>query len=244
MLVDSPRHHARDLTEWTLREREDELHCRTDAFVRLVERANRVLRDFDDLGGDCYVGVSWGKDSVVVADIVTRACPSIPLVWVRVEPISNPDCLRVRDAFLKDRPRVTYREVVVACESNGAGGWRATGTLERGFAEAVRRFGGRHISGVRGEESGTRKLRMRRWGETSEHTCAPIGWWTGADVFAYLYWRGLPVHPAYAMSQGGIWPRERLRVSSLGGKRGTGMGRRAWEWHYYRDEMRRLGERE
>lgn len=50
------------------------------------------------------------------------------------------------------------------------------------------------------------------------------------------------MHPAYACSFGGALDRERIRVSSLGGQRGTGHGRREWEWAYYRDEMMALGE--
>jgi len=96
------------------------------------------------------------------------------------------------------------------------------------------------VSGVRGEESGVRKLRMRRWGTSSERTCAPIGWWCGGDVFAYLHQHDLPVHPAYAMSFGGTLDRNRIRVASLGGERGTGFGRRDWEHRYYRDAFRKM----
>jgi len=121
-----------------------------------------------------------------------------------------------------------------------ATGWHATGTLERGFVEAARRHGDAHVSGVRAEESGARKRRMMASGETSASTCAPIGWWKAADVFAYLYARGLPVHPAYACGISGAWTRERIRVASLGGQRGRGHGRAEWERAYYRAAMRRL----
>ena len=80
------------------------------------------------------------------------------------------------------------------------------------------------------------------WGESSPNTCAPIGWWTARDVFAYLHLHGLPVHPAYAMTRGGLWPRDRIRVASLGGQRGRGAGREEWERLYYGDELRRIGE--
>lgn len=97
-----------------------------------------------------------------------------------------------------------------------------------------------HLSGVRGQESGARALRMQRWGTTTARTCAPIGWWTGLDVFAYLGLHDLPIHPAYAMNVGGMLDRERIRVASLGGKRGEGHGRAEWEARYYRHALAAL----
>ncbi len=80
-------------------------------------------------------------------------------------------------------------------------------------------------------------MRMSIHGISSLRTCAPIGWWTGGDVYAYLHQHGLPVHPAYACTMGGELDRDRVRVASLGGTRGTEFGRRQWEWAYYRDEI-------
>lgn len=81
---------------------------------------------------------------------------------------------------------------------------------------------------------------MRRWGESSLNTCAPLGWWSGWDVFAYLVTRGLPIHPAYACTMDGLLEPIRIRVASLGGRRGDGMGRAEWERRYYRRELARL----
>ena len=78
---------------------------------------------------------------------------------------------------------------------------------------------------------------MARWGESTERTCAPLGGWTGADVFAYLHTHRLPVHPAYACSLGGVLDRDRIRVAALGGERGRGHGRAEWERRYYGDAM-------
>jgi len=188
--------------------------------------------------GPCYAGVSWGKDSTVLAHLVTMCSVTVPLVWVRVEPIANPDCSLVRDEFLSAHD-IEYVELEVWCTWSD-GEYHATGTLEQGFAEAGRRYGARHISGVRADESGARKTRMRRHGHNTRRTSAPIGWWTGEEVYAYLYRHALPVHPAYAMSLRGLLDRNRIRVASLGGKRGEGFGRAEWEQRYYPDAMRRL----
>ena len=237
MLLASQRYNSADAARWTSLERADEVYASTFRFRRHVNRAESWLRGFVAEGRSAYAGVSWGKDSTVLADMVARVAPALPLVWVRVEPIANPDCVLVRDAFLALHRGARYEEIVVEC-TRDTGGWHATGTLERGFAEAARRHGAAHVSGVRAEESGARKRRMMASGEATATTCAPIGWWKAEDVFAYLFARGLPVHPAYACGISGPWTRERIRVASLGGQRGRGHGRREWERTYYGDALR------
>ena len=89
------------------------------------------------------------------------------------------------------------------------------------------------IYGLRADESSGRRQRARFVGESSANTCAPLTWWSGMDVFAYLAANDLPIHPAYAMSRGGLLDPCRLRVAPIGSVEGTGMGRREWERHYY-----------
>lgn len=239
MLLPSKRYSAADAERWASLERADAVYASTLRYQRHVDRAEGWLRGFVADGRHAYAGVSWGKDSTVLADMVARVAPSLPLVWVRVDPIANPDCVLVRDAFLALHTAARYEEIAVEC-SRDRDGWHATGTLERGFAEAATRHGDAHVSGVRAQESGARKRRMMASGETTDATCAPIGWWQAEDVFAYLHARGLPVHPAYACGISGAWTRERIRVASLGGQRGRGHGRQEWERTYYGDTLRLL----
>lgn len=240
MLIRVPEHTERDLDAWERGEKLDRAIAASALHKRRVARSVAALEQFVAKPGGCYCGVSWGKDSVAVAHLVATVCQQVPLVWVRVEPICNPHCTIVRDAFLGMFPAIHYDEISSDCWRDNSG-WHASGTLERGFSEAEKRHGKRHISGIRSQESAMRKRRCMMFGESSETTCAPLAWWTSEDVFAYLYAHGLPAHPAYAMSMGGAIERGRLRVSSLGGQRGTGHGRTEWEQRYYPDRMRELG---
>lgn len=230
MLIDSPRLRPGDREAWAQASAGDLVHAATSRFLDRVDDAAMAIVQF--ARRPCYAGVSWGKDSVVVAHLVATYAPHVPLVWVRVEPIFSPECLAVRDSFLARHP-ATYEEITIRCRIDAAGEAHATGTLERGMREAARRFGDRHISGVRAAESAQREKRVRRFGVATDRACAPLSRWSGAEVFAYLALHDLPIHPAYAMSLGGSLDRERLRVSSLGGKRGTGTGRAEWERTYY-----------
>lgn len=237
MLLASPRHSAADLEAWQRTIRTAELHAQLKSFRRQLDRTTAALMSFTGAGRG-YVGVSWGKDSVVIAHLIATLCPRWPLVWVRVEPIANPDCELVRDEFLGNHS-VVYDEIVVHCSHDSAG-WHASGTLERGFSAATQRHGERYVSGIRAEESGIRKLRVAKHGLTGRNTCAPIGWWSAWDVWAYLHSRRLPIHPAYACTMDGHLDPGRIRVASLGGRRGDGMGRAEWERRYYGQELAAL----
>jgi phosphoadenosine phosphosulfate reductase len=237
-LIRSLRLSPDDLDRWERTRITAQLHAQLSTHRKRVAKSRTILLNFTG-SGRCYAGVSWGKDSVAIAHMIATLVPRIPLVWIRVKPIENPDCEIVRDAFLKQHPGVRYEEIDVWC-ARDADGWHARGTLERGFSQAGERFGDRHISGIRGEESGTRQLRMVRFGPSTANTCAPIGWWSAWDVYAYLVEHGCPIHPAYACTQNGLWDPLRIRVASLGGKRGDGMGRREWEERYYGAELAAL----
>jgi phosphoadenosine phosphosulfate reductase len=208
----------------------------------MVARAKRALLSFRD-AGPFYVGTSWGKDSLVVAHIVHELRIDVPVIWFPAGAVENPDCALVRDAFLNVHD-VRYVEHEVAELV-----WRREGLVDvhdgaqAAFVRESARFGKRYASGVRAEESRARRLRMAHWGECSLNTCAPIGHWKIEDVYAYLASRKLPVHPAYACTWGGQFPRRTIRVSTIGGVIGNGgllggNGRHEWEESYYPETVR------
>jgi len=239
MLIPSHRHTAADMALWREYEQADTARRIDAGFChRHAEALNEILR-FVMRDTSCYAGVSWGKDSTVLAHLVQCVMPTLPIVWIRVEPIKSPDCELVRDAFLSRYPNANYHEIETHCEWRD-GEWHATGTLESGIKECERRFGKRKILGIRADESTQRGFRIWRHGLSTHASCDPLGRWTVADIFTHLAIENLPVHPAYAMLGGGRWPRDRLRVASLGGRRGDGLGRSEWESEYYGDVLRRL----
>lgn len=249
MLIESDRFIDGDLEAWQQAERMDSVYARLPDLARKESRALDYLRAFlleDDSG---YLGVSWGKDSVVAAHLLHRTGIRYPVVWVKIWPLFNPDCERVRDAFLSEHD-VDYHEIEVEWTDEQVGVWREharSGSMDSlgyspkesaavaGFKRAANRFGDRHVSGVRAEESGVRRLRMMRWGPNSPNTCAPIGYWSHQDVFSYLHKHNLPANPVYAMSMGGLLDRDRLRVDAFGG--GKGSQRAEWEGRYYADRI-------
>lgn len=232
-LIHTDRFLPGDLEQWEREERTDALRWEIHRarLERAVARASDEIREFVSTR-EGYVGVSWGKDSVVAADLCLRAGIDWPLVHVKVAGLYNPDTDLVRDAFFEVWPDADYVEIE-ADQLHPGGSSLCADPQTNGFSLAAERYGRHYISGVRAEESGVRKLRMRTWGTSSKHTCAPAGWWSTEDVFAYLYGRGLPVHPAYAYSAGGTYPRAQLRTAAVGGHRGRQQGRMYIERLYY-----------
>lgn len=239
MLVSSPRHSKSDLLAWGQYEKLDAANAQRIDWQQLVDTAVREIEGFVLSGGPCYCSVSWGKDSTVLSHIVANLnarglVDPIPYVWVHVHPIANPDCEAVRDLMLPliDSAASLYFQSEVECVERD-GKVCARGTLEEGFAVASQVLGTqRYLSGIRGQESGSRQSRVDR-GLSTRNTCAPIGHWPTSTVFAYLYHFNLPVHPVYAMLSDGTMNRDFLRVSAIGGKRGRGHGREEWERRYY-----------
>lgn len=242
MLIRSPRHTPEDLDWWAEAEAADYL------LGRKLEEGVRPRRAIEEMKifaqqGPCYVSVSWGKDSTVLAHLAVRSGLPLSLVHLSVRTIHRDQEIDiVRDCFLEKYGHlIKYIQININPTGKEQ---RETGhcpELDQGIREAAARLGtARYIGGVRAAESGGRRIRMRQHGIHTAQTCQPLGWWSAAEIFGYLAYHGLPVHPAYGMTRGGVWPREQIRVSILGGKKGTSMGRREWEEEYYPDQLRRL----
>jgi phosphoadenosine phosphosulfate reductase len=217
----------------------DRVHGRALAESCRLGRALAALREFA-AGGPCHISFSGGKDSTALVGLARLAGLDLPVVWFRGQPKHNPDVPRVIDSLGVAVDVVDYESPVPAGRlTNFAAEERAT----RCFLAACNRYehaNGRRVLGVRSDESGTRRIKMRFHGLTTKNSCTPLGWWTTSDVFGFLAAQDLPVHPVYAMLGGGRWDRTRIRVDALMGERGDQFGRREWEQEYYGDILRRL----
>lgn len=237
MLIECDRHRPKDLELWEELETADK---RCFPTPQQLDRTKEAIERFAEQG-PCWCGVSWGKDSVVVAWLVAEhnrlhAERSIPLVHIRTFR-SHPYCDQVHAAFVRRVEETRQAVAIWRIDEPHADAWPHWGT---GIEFARRQFGDRAIHGVRSAESSTRALSAAVHGVVTDRMCRPILRWSTAAVFGYLAVVGLPVHPNYAMLGGGRWDRDRIRVGSIGGERGRGIGRDEWEQEYYGDVLRRI----
>lgn len=220
-LVSSRRHTQADLEHWAALETADWLRARLPAHARRVARSLDAIRGFVASHPEAYVGVSWGKDSTAVADLVLRVAPGVRLRKMTLSRAADqPGTTEVRDTFLAARPGADYAEF----ETDVRDGLAA---MSRWMGDAPR------ITGVREDESVARQLSARVHGVATARSCRPLLGWSADDVFAYLCAQDLPVHPVYAMTLGGQLDRRQVRVHSLGGEQGEEFGRREWEARYF-----------
>lgn len=225
MLVDSPRLTDADRRAWELLRQKDARLAAASAgrLARLADTARQVIEDFA-AAGPCVVQTSWGKDSTVLAHLLatSRVADQVPLAYATSATvpgrIANPDSPQVRDAFLAVWRNVRYVE------------------LNGGLGAIARELGtDRRVTGVRAAESPRRKRSARYHGLGTDRSCRPIIGWAHHEIWTYLEAHDLPVHPAYAMSEGGVLNRDELRVHSLGGMDGSTYGRIEWEDRHYGD---------
>lgn len=245
MLIASERHTAADLELWREYEEADAMH-----FAHL-ERTGKIQRSIDAAKewaakGPCYASFSGGKDSLVLLGILSEAglLASMPVVWLEAHPKANPDATIAVDAAAE-------RFGIAIERRQYHSPWPGKLTREQTEELSSRHFlaacsvvdadHGRRILGLRADESGARKLRFRRWGLSSINSCAPLGWWTLQDVYAYAAHHRLPLCSVYGMFGGGRWERHTLRVDALAGANGDQFGRAEWEAEYYGDYLRRMG---
>lgn len=245
MLIVTERHTKADLELWKDYEEIDELKINSYLDI-LEENAFRAMAVFSK-NKNCYIGISWGKDSVVTADLALRNGLNFPLVHLNCIPSHNPGCDLVRDSFLKIYSTAQYYEII--CDYRNVYALNLPDYLQdketdkiwyQAWDKVGKEIAPCHISGVRGEESTVRQIRMRRWGCNTERTCAPIGYWKNQQVFSYLFKYDLPVHPNYGMLGGGRWERDRIRVAEIGDIHGNGGGRAEWEREYYPDILAKI----
>lgn len=236
MLIDSPRLTARDREDWARRSRYDAALARGLRDKPDVARA-RIVEWAAGFDGPVTVAVSWGKDSVTVAELAltSEVADRVELVWVRQLWHENPDCEPVRDAFLARHPGARYAERTVTSPHPRRWDPDATGQ----YRPPAPRRGGvwpeRRVTGIRAAESDARRMSANVHGAATAMTCRPVIDWSTRDVMAFLAAEDLPVHPAYAMTS--LARADDIRVHSLGGLAGL-RDRGPWEDAYYGDVIR------
>lgn len=241
MLIESHRHTAADLRHWSELEHADTVAAEQGVFCKAAATALAIIRDFHRRPKPYYVATSWGKDSVVLLHLFLAKQYSPKIVYVRQLDNENPESLRVRDNFLA-RFQCDYEERGYSYRDSDDSWFNSSGQPIRWFQvlRELQQDYGIHVTGVRADESSTRHLRFAKHGVESRWSLAPLQWMTTPQVFAYLKFFNLPIHPAYAMTGGGRWDRHYLRVAAIGNERGRGMGRLQWEKEYFSDVLNRL----
>lgn len=232
MLIRCERHTPEDLEHWNELEEMDLAYYRTHDMRRLEYSAHEAIGEF--IQNPCYLGVSWGKDSITVLNLCLQSGFSGPVVCsigsYKTRATNIPYLMLVAEKFkLENYQEIIYPEYPQKSKQKSLRDYQKRTLINR------------YISGVRANESKIRRFSRKIHGKISANTCRPIIDWPTEAVFAYCAYHNLPLHPNYGMTGGGRWPREHIRVGgSIGGGDGINMGRREWEQEYYADLLRAI----
>jgi phosphoadenosine phosphosulfate reductase len=241
MLIKSHRHTNADIEMWGEQLEIDIINSNSKEFEYRERRCLENISSFLSRGRKYYACVSWGKDSIVLADMLCRSGATCPFFYIRNlsrEPDGN---IQVRDAFLENHD-IDYREISYDYGDADDTFFNKNGDpvkWQRILGDLKQRYGV-HVTGIRRDESSKRKRRFDVFGLETKYSFAPFVDFRSTDIFAYLYKHNLPVHPNYAMTGGGRWDKYRIRVAAIGNKEGDGMGRTEWEREYYQDVLNRV----
>jgi phosphoadenosine phosphosulfate reductase len=224
----------------------DLAHSRTRVFGRRVEAARRLIHEaaaHDDL--PWCIAFSGGKDSTVLLHLVERERPGLAVAWLD-DGWDYPEAIEFVDATEQRLGRRILR-VHVPTESPYAAPaenlfWSEMG--DPGFDPAVAhpedmgfeewRTGYHGYTGVREQESNTRRLHLRTHGALyysrpwGHWVCCPLAEWRVDDVWAYIAAYDLPVNPVYARLGALGVRRDMQRVNSIVSATGLRFGSMSW----------------
>jgi len=234
------------------------LWAKLDRFSRKIREAERNIAKGFDYMEKPYISMSFGKDSLVMADIILNRYPSTPLMYVNCGKYDEwPDTLRVKEAFLERHAGIEFIEL------GGPSIWeyyqrvglyiqdeettREARIAQREYAESLgkvldreakkRGFDGTFI-GMRSEESYIRSRLFAMRGEIyfasvrEQWVCCPLARWNGKDIWAYIVSANLPYNELYDMAPEG---RELARNGAMFGTRSMRYGRLVFLKRMYPD---------
>lgn len=232
------------------------LRAKLSAYKRRVDKARDVFRQAAAVG-PLVVSVSFGKDSVAMADLALETLGAVPFCTMPIVKDPLPGGEHVLEYF---RGRTMVHEIV---SEPGDVPWCQVGQMEHersrsqqhGTIDRVKRIPGRtwarangfrvQCLGLRAEESKGRRANARFHGlvypvdDGSLYVATPIAWWTAADVWARIAERDLPYHSLYDRETHGQ-TRETLRNTGWLDTSGAHDGRIAWLRHHYPEQYRML----
>lgn len=194
--------------------------------LKKEERALQVIQQWLEVcSQQIYCSVSGGKDSLVVAHLVTRIQPSCPLAWVNQGPLAEwDDCVELLELWKQQG-----RKVVELCPVRSLLhlyldlGIPLDGTMntaldkkinQRLMYDPLSEYQELHGTlgyawGIRKSESRGRAAFLKSKGDLYQKkdglwVCSPVAWWSTAEIWHYIDKYKLP-YPA-------MYDRDRMTV--------------------------------
>lgn len=209
------------------------LYSKTKAFAYKVKNAETIIARMFTVSSKPYVGFSSGKDSTVVAFLVSQFITDVPLLygdeeWLlpetdeylqRVQALNRSRFHRIKAADTHAEWFKVWQDDPNAIHSDNASGVYAKSQGWNGC-----------FLGLRQDENARRKIYLRSKGplfyseKDGVWMCNPIHDWMWMDVWALIVSRSIDYNRAYdKLEEMGVEP-ERQRIGPLAQERVLGYG--------------------
>lgn len=171
------------------------LRSKMQAYRRMIDQANKIIDDGLLACPDAYVACSFGKDSLVMLDLVMRVNPAVQAGFIKwqesdlmynfseveqkwAERGANIHTLHMTRTSLDERVDDRFEQLANISAAHGS------------------------FVGLRAEESKGRRMTLRSNGVVYKSKkgfwrICPLAWWSTEDIAAYVYENDLPMLDIY-----------------------------------------------
>ncbi len=163
-------------------------------FLEKIQKAESLIKNSIEKHPNCCVAISFGKDSMVLLDLIRRVKKDIPVFAVLADTEFD-ETLQLRDRVLKDW-ELNYKEYnFVNDPSKGVEDCCRTPKVEK-FKEALKSYE-MWFSGIRRDEGITRADFQEIEEKEGLIKVNPILCFTERDIWRYTALYNIPVNPLY-----------------------------------------------
>jgi phosphoadenosine phosphosulfate reductase len=232
------------------------VHSKLRSFKRKVKKSQEIIKESTKYG-KVAVSVSWGKDSVALADLVIKTIGPVPIMHMassyRLPGFEHvEDYFRaITDVHIVD-PEETVDEVIVRlmksglCYEHNQHKRQAAANPKKRKGVSWSKKNGIDVQmlGLRAEESIGRRENVRAHGviyskKSGTIISMPIIYWDVSDVWAYLISNDVPWHTLYDKETHG-YTRDTLRNTGWLTTVDALEGRIVWLRYHYPDLYEKL----
>lgn len=162
-------------------------------FKKKVDKTLQIINKAFAIKNRAYCAISWGKDSVVMLNLIQQISPDIKAINIgdSLENLQN-NYQEVINQYCQKYP-TNYHAIYYQEEIDG------------GFYPQVKKLTQEYqlaFIGCRKEESKYRSIVISKYGvihqyQSGFYRCFPLAYWNTNDIWAYIFSRNLPYLKSY-----------------------------------------------
>lgn len=221
-----------------------------------VEKAKELIKKTLNECKNPYISTSWGKDSTVVMDLVHNEDPTVPIVYMD-SGYAMPDTYEYRDRYLA-QSKAHYYEIKCPQDYLDLSlkyGLPHIDRTQKDHDKIIKMIKGEPITdfakskgfdccfwGIRADETRGRAYLLKKYGLNHNDKCAPIGFWTTYDIWAYILSKDIDYNTLYDKEIPPAITRYNIKNSGWLTTDNIHKGRLLWLKRFYPDIFDKLKE--